>query len=445
MMHVAVPAADPGQAYDAAGLLTAPTLIFAGDSMTADSQMGAPGAGVTTYTASHVTWLRWLTARRYYWDPSLVFATAGYTAADWIAAHQANCVAAVKAARARGAPVVVVLRLGTNDAGSGRSLAAAAADFDTILGALHGAGAITIAYLIAPRTGASALSAASEKVRLGLNAYLARMGAANARKVIPFDPNPFVVDAGTGAARAGYQRDGLHGTSLGYAAEATPLAAVLNSLAPPTWSGQLDADDTFDATSNPYGNKLANGLMAGTGGYNEQGGAASTGTGATGWSFGVWNGGNTGPAVALTAAWSKVASPTTAGLELQQVTLGGTAGSGEFAQIRQSTPPTGYAAGDVVEAEMVVEWDAGLTNVAAVAMILNANYAVQAFEGASAAAYGPLPGGPMRLIVSTAPFALTSAALGGALNLSIRVQGGSNTGAVAGVVRIGQVRVRKVN
>lgn len=261
MMHTAIsPASPPQLTYDAAGPLTSPALIFAGDSMTADSQMGSPPyGGVTTYTASHASWLRWLTARRFYWDAGQVFATPGFTTTQWIATHMANAVAACRAVRARGAVPIVVLRLGTNDLTTATPLSAITANFETIFSALHSAGAIVVAYLAMPRSGANVLSSGPEKTRLGLNAYLARKALTDVQRVIPFDPAPYMVDASTGAARTGYSRDGLHGTAIGYAAEAAALAPILNTLAPPVYCGQLDADDTFDAVSNPYGNRLVNG------------------------------------------------------------------------------------------------------------------------------------------------------------------------------------------
>lgn len=121
-MHTAIGSSAASAASGQTGPLTAPTLISAGDSMTADSQMGSPGAGVTTYTASFVTWIRWLTGRRLRWDPSLVFATPGFTTGEWIAVHMPGCVAACWAARAQGGASVVVLRLGINDLDSGASL-----------------------------------------------------------------------------------------------------------------------------------------------------------------------------------------------------------------------------------------------------------------------------------------------------------------------------------
>ena len=442
MMHTAIPSSAASAASGQAGPLTAPTLIFAGDSMTADSQMGTPGAGVTTYTASHVTWIRWLTGRRLRWDPSLVFATPGFTTGQWITIHMPPCVAACQAAKDAGSTPVVVLRLGTNDLSGGASLSALVANFETIFSALNAAGALAIAYLATPRSGANALSAASETTRQGLNGYLASKGRSNAQRVIPYDPNPFVANAAAGGARSGYQRDGLHGTAIGYAAEAQGVAAILNALAPPVFCGQTDPRDVFDAASNPGGNRLANGLLSGSAGYTANGAAGQV---ASGWYATLQNSANTGAASSLTGLFAKTAHPVVAGLEMQQVTLGGAAGGGEFAQLYQpGFPPTGLSVGDMVEAEMLAEWDAGLAGVSSIGMILNANYAVQSWDGASGAGYGPLPAAATRLTLWTPPFALTQPALGGNLNFSIRAYATSDTAPVAAVIRFSQVRVRKV-
>ena len=438
-----VAAASPQQAADAAGPLCAPTLIFAGDSMTADSQMGTPPyGGVTTYTASHVTWLRWLTGRRFYTDPGLVFGTAGFTTAQWIATHMANCVAAVVAARAKGSLPVVVLRLGTNNLTAGNTLAAITADFETILNALHAAGAVTVAYLTMPRGGANVLSATAEKVRHGLNNYLAGKARSNSQRVIPFDPIPYVVDVATGAMLAAKTRDGLHGTAQGYAAEASALAAILVSLAPPTYCGFLDVDDIFDATSNPYGSKLPNGIFAGTGG-NKANGVA--GTVANSWYASLLKSDGSTAAASLTATGSSVLSAGVTNLPMQQFVMGGTAGSGELLKLYQGgVAISGYAVGDLVEMEVDVEWDAGLTGIAAVLAILNANYAAQSIDGAGGAAYGPLPSAATKITLSTPPIAMTAAVLAGNLNFAIQIVGTPDTSAVAATIRVSQARIRKL-
>lgn len=128
------------------------------------------------------------------------------------------------------------------------------------------------------------------------------------------------------------------------------------------------------------------------------------------------------------------------------MTLGGTAGNGEFAQLYQpGFAPTGLAVGDLVEAEMLAEWDAGLAGVSSVGLILNADYAVQSWDGAGGSTYGPLPSGANGLVMSTPPFAMTTATLTGNLNFSIRAYGALNTSAVSATIRFSQVRVRKVS
>lgn len=432
MMYVATPqstAARPGP------LLTAPVLIFAGDSQTADSY----GAGAT-YTASHVNWLRTATRHRYAYDPATdLFATAGYTTANWITTYLSPCVSRCQSVSSSGATPVVVVRLGANDVGAGRSVADTTADLDRVVTSLHDAGALTVVYPVHPRSGSSALSTVQETRRQAVNRHIADYGRTPGLGACTVDTLSLVVDASTGAARSGYQRDGLHETGLGAEAAVKPVAALLNALAPDVLRPFLDADDVFDAVENPFGSKLVNGLFAGTTGVRSQG---VTGDVAAGWTASLFNGDGTGPATALTAACAKTVGVTIAGLPMQQVTLGGAAGGGESFRLTQSVPKTGYAAGDRLELGVMLEWDDGLTNVNAAPLLFSAGYPNQLFELAGGAAYGPLPSGARSLAVVTTPLKLASAT--GSLDVRLSVAAQANTSPVSGVLRFSQAWVRKL-
>ena len=417
-----------------------PTLIMAGDSQIADGYQG--GGNGTSYFGRVAIWVRTKIHGRFNCDlESGMFATSGFNSTQWITTHLANCVGAVKAAVAAGSQPVVLMKLGTNDCGGGFAYATSKGNFDTIFAALTGAGAIVCPVLILPRGTGSALSANGEKLRHGLNAYFSALRYTNGGRVIPIDTIR-VMTNGDGTPLSGVLIDGLHPTPIGADIEATPIAAVLNALCPfDTVPDFLNASDVYDATYAPFGNRVVNGSMSGTGGGTDN--AQATGTWPTSWKAGGWTTpiNLSGASTKITGVGSSVVSsldvPNT---PMCQIALGGTASS-DFFVLEQAASLAGAATGEKYIGGCVFEWDAGLANVAAVYFGANFGYQGQCYEGASLDGVQPLPSAARRLVLVSNPVTLSAA---GNTNLFMRIGvQGSNLGAPSGNVRIGHAFVLK--
>ena len=415
------------------------TLIFAGDSLTSNGQSITSRGDVTSYPASHMSWLRWLTGDTFRSSPSLVFAVEGYGTGDWIAGQQTACLSAVRAVASAGSTPVVILRLGADDLLQSQPAQTVIDNLRAIISALQSAGATVIAFLIGPRAG---YTDAQKQTRAAVNSYLG--GRNGTPGLLVFDPNAYTADPATGLPKQGYLRDDLHGTAVGYHAEAAPLAAML------TASGSQGPGVRTNAVLYPPdegetpGNAVVNGRLAGVGGQVGGGAAQTSGVAADGWLFGVVAPSDATSDSPLTTVWSKAASPVT-GEAMQQVRLSGAPTGVEYAQLRQDQPIQGFAAGDLVRGRMTVEWDEGLGNVLSVAMIVNAEYAAQSFEGPSTPSFGPLPSDATRLVMLTAPFRMPAAALPGTFHVSLMASAFGSGLPVSGAVRFGDVRVVRVD
>lgn len=328
------------------------TLFFAGDSRV---ENGRTGLGVAKgdyqtyrYSPCHVAAYRMLGKIRTD-DRSNLFATSGQVTAGWIAAHQANLVAAVTVA----VNPVVIFHLATNDLGQSVPLATIQANILSIFAALRSANPrCHVLWLLEnPRSGAAALSAPNEQNRKDLNVWLLAQAGLY---FVPVNYLASFTADGTfdgSTAVAGYQRDGLHDADRGADVKAVSISAALNAMSPIAGATEyVGATDVYNSSTNPTGNKVINGQLAG--------GATTP----TSWNGNVRNAADNGAATALSCTFSK---PTA---NIARMVLGG-AGTvaGESAYLQQTTVGNlaGYVAGDTLRLRAKVRWS-GLQNVRAV-------------------------------------------------------------------------------
>lgn len=237
----------------------------------------------------------------------------------------------------------VVLLAGTNDVANGVSYADIIAGFSSVISAVRRSGRKLLLSTIFPRAAAS-LSGSQGKVLCAVNSWLREVGITYSDVLVsdPFralaDPtnansDPLAIDMYDGVlhlAPAGAMKVGKQ-----WAADWGPSIPV----SPRQFNGVLDV---FDATYNPYGNMLSNGLLQTLGATSGTGYAGNNPTGYTVQRIagaGTW----TGSAVARTdlngnqGNWYRaaIASETNASAqyELRQNALGPNSGSGTTYQI----------------------------------------------------------------------------------------------------------------
>lgn len=86
-----------------------------------------------------------------------------------------------------------------------------------------------------------------------------------------FDWNEFWVDYNTttGIPKTGYSPDGTHFSTLSAYVVGKKLGEFLRKILPFSSKNMLSPDDLYDATLNPFGNKMANAFMTGTAGVKD--------------------------------------------------------------------------------------------------------------------------------------------------------------------------------
>lgn len=84
--------------------------------------------------------------------------------------------------------------------------------------------------------------------------------------VFLMDWNRPLIDPTTGGAQSGFLRDGIHPSAVGAYHQGKALADFVNRMFPITRTIVVAADDIYDATNNPRGNRLPNPRLTGTGG-----------------------------------------------------------------------------------------------------------------------------------------------------------------------------------
>jgi len=262
------------------------------------------------------------------------------------------------------APGFVIVEIGTNDLTAGTDAATTIANIAAIIALNQAAGAVTILSEISCRSGWGALTAGQKTVaRNKLNHINRHIREVFSRLAGVFvaSPNTYWTDpaSSTGDPASGYTSDGLHDIAKGAYYRALSYYNVLDPLLPPLYAAHLSPADLYDATDNPDGNLLTNGIFAGTGGTP---GTGSSGTLASAWSF-ARGAGSTSATITAQAR--------TDGLPGYEQVVDFAAVSGaarEVFELSQNVS-SNYAAGDQLVGEVDIELSSS-QNITGIALIL---------------------------------------------------------------------------
>lgn len=360
-----------------------------GDSLTAD----AVGNGWTNWG-----WLAW--ARRYLNDrldipASNVFAVGGATVAN---------VRTLQLPEALAADLdICFVMCGQNSLdGDPASTATIWADLQAIYDGLLQNGVFVPAILMRVHGSAAPQSAdvvlqASALNRLIIEYARSRSG------MLAIDVNPLYLDFATGQAISGYLRDGIHDNQSSAKAMGRFVADAISAAIPAFDDRMSVLGDTYDATKNPRGNLLANGLFSGTGGGVANG---ASGTVAANWS--LQRNANSGASVVgskqTVAGYTNLAS--------QRITVGGTSdGTGHV--LASEDLITNVSEGDVLQAQVQASWNLSTSDMIGIGLNLvyyNAGFGIvtQTFDGYFSMSNGALPSGTDSVIFKTEPLTVPS-------------------------------------
>lgn len=410
-----------GRGGGSSSVANVPTIAFYGDSITGAAG-GNTGTTISRSAIGYATWVPILSRQRVFWPVGNNFGVAGNTTAQMLAR-----LGDVTAAR----PDVCAIHGGTNDLALTyeESIANLAAMYDALLGA----GCRVIAVPILPR--GDVTTTLLNKI-LRVNQWIVGQREAR-RNFAVVDCSLVWTDPATGAPRPAYTADNLHPNSLGAYFIGKEIAAVLSAWFPTPLILPANPLDVYSATDNPAGNLLSNGGFTGTTGTLSNG---FTGQLATGYSS---NGVNTPAGGAV--AFSKVTKSD--GRIFQQLAFSGTYNSAAPAA-QQITGPnliTNVSEGDVLEAMVEVEVDAGAQNLAFIGSQLTIAGASgrNSFEMQGDSTF-TLPGeawsGILRLPRLTVPAGATSIAF----NHRWQIKGVGVSSALAATIRFGASSVRKI-
>lgn len=155
-------------------------------------------------------------------------------------------------------------------------------------------------------------------------------------------------------------RDGLHPEHDGCLVIADKMWSSIKPFVPDIEIRCMSAGDKYNATSNPGGNLLENGLMTGAAGTVT---SPNLGVAPTSWTLGRST--TTGIGTLL-GTGAQVARTDGEPGEAYKVTLSGTPTANNIQILVTQSEATDYVAGDVVEAVMEIEWDAGCVGLAGI-------------------------------------------------------------------------------
>lgn len=316
-------------------------------------------SAITQFAANgYLTWARFLSGQRFYFDDTLNFGVSGNTIA------QAK--ARVPSIIASGVSRCIVL-IGTNDLAI-TSVVAMIEDWrDNIILPLQRAGIQPIIMPIWPRIGISAVALG---VKNQFNDHLRRFAQSQSSisgtiRAMVVDVQDYFEDyaAASGSALADRLYDGTHPSMIGAYWAGKALADVINQIYAP-WKFQCSPADLYDAANNPRGILNANPGLLGTAGLLvNNAGVTPTGQVATG--FKLYRG--TGTSASLTFSGAKE-NPRTDGPqsgERQRVTVNITgAGSAVETYILQPTtnPSAVISAGSTMELSCNVNFASAPSN-----------------------------------------------------------------------------------
>lgn len=312
-------------------------------------------------------WIAARTGRRVHIPQDANFAEAGYTTTDVLD----NIQPAVDYNAG-----VYYVAVGTNgSAGGVYNYDLMISELGQIYDALLPLGAIVVAQTILPRNIATA---ATRNTLQRVNLWIKSQDQVRHRNFHVVDPvvnmvNPLSATWQAKTTPSVYTYDDTHPKTQAAFVVASPGVALINTLIPPVAPALASVADVYDATSNPGGNLLANGILDGTGGTTSGGGGSGGTITATGVATGVIaqhaiNGGNfTG----LTSTWTK--DTMADGRPAQRVVVSGSytgvgsaidVGSQIALRIDKTSSFEDYGVGDVFRLEADVEVAAGTEGIA---------------------------------------------------------------------------------
>lgn len=256
----------------------APMIAAAGDSILAQGVVNTATL-IGNHPYSPISWLMGSLGQRAYHDHSLVFATAGRTTGQFIALNlDALCASPAD---------IVVLLLGTNNVNGGvtaTTLSNYKTDITTILDRLYAAGKTVVFVPVLARGNATQ---DVRRVLQGMRTFGLQLAFSGRRNLYVADANIEYGDplSATYAPRSGFHYDDLHPQTRGaQQIGGVSLYRVLDMILPPQVRGLSSFDDLYDATYNPGGNLLTNGILDGTAGTKPASqGMTPTGNVATSW------------------------------------------------------------------------------------------------------------------------------------------------------------------
>ena len=309
------------------------------------------------------------------------------------------------------APAFCIVHCGTNDSGHSLSVAQSLSNIQAIYNALTSRGISVIAVPILPRAYASGNGAtvAAKNQQQQIN-YGIRQMSRTMRGVYLADPTRNIVDysqtgntagdplggAGQAATAMMYDNVGLHPAIRAAYWMGQEIANVLNLLFPPQdvdWQSPVDA---FDATNNPGGNLLANGVFAGSGAAT----SPATGNIATSWS-------NLGTGTVALSKSTKVFDNPDSSVPTQHMVFGA---SQTIRLYQQLFSPSGVSVGDWVQGEVVIDLK-NPTNLLNIQLQVNdgTHFGYDIQTGASPFYFPTFADSVVRtMVLRTAPIQLTS-------------------------------------
>lgn len=399
-------APQPGVAALAPGA----TLACLGDSITA-----ANGGGLNKNALGFASWACLLSRQRAVHTPALNFGVSGENSAQILAR-----VGQVIAAR----PAICVVLEGTND--TALSYEQTIANMSATYSALLNAGIIVVAIPITPRsTGTSAQRLKMNRVNDWIRRR--RLGTRNLHVL---DLTEILGDQAW-SPLANYTYDGLHPQHLGAYYMGKALAGLITSIIPVAPAQAVNSLDVYDATDNPTGNLLPNGIISGTGG------SVGTFSGQMATSFFTNSVNLYGSAVALSK------STMADGKAAQRIQWSGayTGGTPAF-QISSNATVGNISIGDTVELSCEIEVAAGAA--CNVSLTLYAGWSggsASAKDLLPSANYAP-PGEAWSGVLKTPPIPIANALT--ALSANVQFNGVGTSGTAAHDVKIGPMRMNKV-
>ena len=417
-----------------------PLIAFAGDSVTYATIAQNTALITNTVNRGLEHWVCGLLKQRVRTRPDLNFGISGNTSTQLLAR--------IGEVAACDADFVCVL-IGTNDLGGTINEALFTtyqSNMRAIYQALSSAGKFVVFVPILPR---SLADTAMLKMMWRFIRYVRSLQYAGWRNFIVADPSLEYVDptSATAAPRTGFAYDGLHPDVPGAHAVGGVIATALGPYIPASPGAEMaSVTDVYDATYNPTGNLLTNGILDSTGGNLGSNGAGAI---AASWTYGF--GSNGGTITSLVATGSKITLAN--GLPAQRTVLsgaytgasGGTLDNATVVTFSQSFGSfTNFSIGDVLQASIDLDVAADASRqISIMELRLGVTMGGQAYVNADGGGFGlPMPVGAWSTRLLTPKLTLTAVPTVVTVGLRVYLLSGANT--ASGQFDASAVSLRKV-